>query len=511
MRKMPIRLTWPRPWVKIPGTIELGTVWSYLLIRLAVALPPVLLICAVLLPGCVGDSATPVPETPVPQVIHVAADGFNSNPGTTAEPLASLDRAMELMHGSPGGTILVAVGEYRAVGNQRWNITGGINIIGGCDRATWEPVAGAYSEIELPPRSIKALDIRIPTRISGLHFKATFPGDPTSNPVYLFGCSSGLVFADCILTAAAGESGRDGHDSNDHDPSGEVSDGQPGQPGACSGNVPGDGGEGGISGSKGGQGGSGGLPGQPGAEGENGHYFGAEGGQGGMPGQDGQQGVDGQQGENGSCGSIPEGIGYFEGTSYLPFSSSDGSRGNMGQSGGGGGGGGGSSTGTGGGGGGGGSGGLSGFPGMAGEGGGHSIALICVNSRAVFTGCRFTAGNGGPGGRGGRGGRGSDGGNGGPGGEGCPGETGSGGRGGDGGNGGSGGGGAGGNGGYSIAVFLSGNTAVTISQDCIFQTGEPGTGGAGGLVGDGPQQAPSGLPGLAMDILDETRKEKGKP
>ena len=134
--------------------------------------------------------------------------------------------------------------------------------------------------------------------------------------------------------------------------------------------------------------------------------------------------------------------------------------------------------------------------------------MICISSTATFHNCYFTAADGGAGGQAGDGGTAIPGGLGSPGGTACPGEVGAGGDGGDGGSGGFGGGGGGGNGGSSIAVYLLGNAAPVLDQDCTFQTGSLGTEGQGGLAGDGLTQASAGFPGTVTDVLNQVSIKK---
>jgi hypothetical protein len=469
------------------------------------ALIPVL--CLILfLAGCTGESDTVRPG-PALETIHVAAGSSTANPGTAEAPVPTLDQAMALTLAGPARTIKVATGTYHASGNVQWRLTGGVDIIGGCDRDTWQPQPGQYSLIELGSNPIRGLGITVPTHIRGLHLLAAVSPAGTSNPLYLNGCGEALVFEDCRFQAAAGRDSQPGYDGSDGSAPAFEGEGRPGQDAVCAQEGSAAGGMGGQQGCNGGDGGAGGGPGQAGSVGAPGECYGEEatpGGSGGAPGQDGQDGHNGLDGLDGINGEATAGLGSLVGSLFLPPAAGTGTYGQNGRPGGGGGGGGGpvGTEGCGAGGGGGGSGGYAGHAGSGGRGGGHSIALISVAGEAVFRNCRFVAGDGGRGGQGGDGGLGQPGSPGGPGGTACSAGVGRGGRGGDGGHGGFGGAGAGGNGGSSLAVLLVGVGSPAFGADCTFATGQPGQPGQGGLSGDLITLAPDGYPGIAAPIQE---------
>ncbi len=455
------------------------------------------------LAGCAGDPQVPIPLGQS-TIVHVAPSGLNTNPGTADAPVPSLDRAQELIQAGRKASIKMAIGNYSWQWTQDWNIRAGVDIIGGCDPLTWEPVPDSLSTITLAYRTIVASAIKTPTRLRGLKFQQLVPDSPGQVVLYVFGGSSDLVFEDCVFQVPDAENGDDGRDGEDGDPVTPDVD-MEGQPGQCPGDEPGWGAGWDPEFPYTASGGNGGAPGEPGLDGF--AYLPGSGGSGGAPGQDGQPGEDGQDGQHGRPGAPPEQIGQLSAFSLVNLDSENGTYGDNGRTGGGGGGGGGGTDSSGGGGGMGGRGGHCGNSGRGGEAGGHTVCVACVNSPAVFRNCLFKTGNGGQGGQGGRGGVGHDGLEGGMGGNGCPGESGSGGQGGHGGRGGDGGAGAGGAGGWCIGLLTTGAQQPQVDDDCRFETGQPGAGGAGGsmhggLEIDGISQAPNGPDGQAVDRMN---------
>ncbi|AUX30019.1 MULTISPECIES: PGRS family protein [Sorangium] len=216
---------------------------------------------------------------------------------------------------------------------------------------------------------------------------------------------------------------------------------------------------------------------------------------------------------SGSPGADATGIGEISLNGYAGVSGGDGGRGAPGQGGGGGGGERGVSTATdirycpgsrpgeeqrraGAAGGSGGAGGCGGAGGRGGLPGGSSIALISLDAALSFEGVTLKAGNGGDGGRGGPGQPGGPGGQGGTGGRvpdgaagllpACDGGT--------GGTGGTGGKGGGGQGGHSLGIAFRGAPPPT--DGATIELGDPGTGGQGSDAGH------SGAPGMASNTLE---------
>lgn len=431
--------------------------------------------------------------------LHVSRYGRLGGTGEADDPINSLAvAAVEAVAGGYRGLKIDAETHYADL-----SLAGAFDIIGGCDRATWEPQPGVRTTIVLRDEALRGSDIRVPTLIRGLTVMAADGNGnpPTSAALHLEGCSADLRFEDCSFV------GGHGFDRNDSESIGiSVSDARDGEPGAdrtCLDTEPGPGGN---SSFFTGYGGAGGAPGAAGQDGYAVCYADSgpcpdDGSLGGAPGSDGNDGNHGRNGAPGANGTVPDGLGYFLEGSFLPFDSEDGEIGERGDIGGGGGGGGGSPTAAGGGGGGGGTGGRNGGFGEGGRAGGHSFGAVIRHSAAVFRGCTFTGGIGGDGGDGGDGLPGLPGGIGGAGGSGCPG-AGVGGRGGDGGRCGDGGGGGGGNGGVSYGILLEGSVRPDLGPACVVTGGDPGTAGQGGLHGDGSYRADDGNPGHSGPVLD---------
>ncbi len=456
--------------------------------------------------GCGSDDPTPL----VPQqdrYLHVSTAGSSSNDGTADSPLLMPNAAFRqaFLEGYRG--VRLAAGQYVTYyPNLSLRLYGGVDVIGGCDPETWQPMPGQYSRLTTVNWPMRGLGIQTPTLVQGLDIHG--PSTQylsSSTALYLEGCGPELQFEYCRFTSREGrnlnQSGGNGL------PADEAIGPQAGGLGSCNEEVIASGGWYGFDGCPGGQGGAGGLPGQIGQDGLQGcGYYGSEvaaGGEPGLDGTSGRDGVDGRDGEDGQDGAnagLTLGLGLMREYILLPFSESWGHSGGSGQGGGGGAGGGGSEIGTGNGGGGGGTGGGRGNPGQGGRNGGHSVAVICANSSSVFRHCLFTAARGGNGSNGGNGAAGVSGTPGAPGGDACPGEVGRGGHGGAGGNGGSGGAGAGGHGGVSYGMLVLGSVHPLTDKACVFVAAAPSTSGLGGLHGNGLSHAPDGIPGEAVGL-----------
>jgi len=461
--------------------------------------------------GCgTDDSALEVPVHD--RYLHVAQDGWAESDGSTTTPLYYVNGALRKAFQEGYRGVKIAAGEYTAyLANADLRFYGGIDIIGGCDRQSWEPVAGQYTKIYALTEPLKAMGIQVPTLVQGLEVVGTQPEafNPTSCAVYLDGCGPELRFEQCRFVS------RDAYNRDDPPQDGREPDTghapQPGGQGACDAAQDVPGGPGGISSCRGGDGGRGGLPNEAGADGgPNCQFQNDYGGTGGGGGQDGQDGTDGADGVDGPNGVAIPGLGRLVFGTILPDHQDRGGTGGYGEGGGGGGGGGGSARGTGNGGGGGGGGGQgANWEPSGGQGGGHAIGVICANSAAVFRQCTFIGGTGGSGSPGGSGTPGALGLPGAPGGDACPGEVGRGGHGGHGGNGGAGGGAAGGNGGASFGLLVFGPLLPDLGEDCVFTAGAPSQPGAGGRHGNGLSQAPNGFVGESVGLKIIAPNESG--
>jgi hypothetical protein len=452
--------------------------------------------------GCV-DEADPIGVTSRrDQWLHVATDGSSFNDGSPdaphLDPALAIARAWE--YGYRG--VRIAVGEYSGLySSVGLRFAGGVDVVGGCDATTWEPVPGATSTLHVHGRAARATGITIATAISGLTIVSVEPGASPrgSAPALLIeGCGPGLVFTSCHFRAG---NGADWADPAQDGYAYETGAGaESGQDGSCGGDIAA-GGFAGLDGVCGSDGGSGGAPGSPGQGTWSACDNPGSGVAGGAPDQNGMDGVDGADGADGQPGAPAPLFGVLGADG---FRRQEGDRGGAGQSGGGGSGGGGGGgaavgTGSGGGGGGGGVGGRGSDGGHGGRGGGHSIAAITSQSDCRFRDCRFEAGDGGRGQDAGRGQPGPPGAAGSPGGIGCGG-AGDGGRGGDGGPGGDGSGGVGGNGGHSIGLLAIGTLLPDTDAACVIVAGTAGQPGQGGLGGDGVTRAPDGVAGVAAGL-----------
>ncbi len=461
--------------------------------------------------GC-GSDDPPLTSPTGDRYLYVANDGSIFYDGSRETPFFYPNSAIRKAYLEGYRGVKIATGIYPAVLNQEdLRVYGGLDIIGGCDRETWEPVAGQYSRISTHIFPMQGLGIRIPTLVQGVEILGVRALDfqPTSVAMYLDGCGPELRFHRCRFVAQAGyDYNLPGPDAREPEP---VTPPYIGGMGSCNDTILASGGAPGRQGGRGGQGGDGGLPGQAGRNGWPPFIFiiDPEIVAGGEVGQDGQDGWDGADGPDGTNALAAPGLGRLVLGTIIPSIPADGPKGEKGSGGAGGGGGGGSATGTGNGGGGGGTGGYGASGGYGGHGGGHSIGLISVNSNATFEQCEFIGGQGGKGTSGGNGALGAAGCPGAAGGDACPGEVGRGGRGGAGGHGGTSGGGAGGNGGASFGLLLLGERRPELDGTCVFTAGLPGQPGSGGLHGDGQSRAGGGLVGEASGLKIITTKDGG--
>jgi len=440
-------------------------------------------------------------DPPLPTAAHVAPDGLDSNPGTRNSPVLTIGRGMVVAATLASDSVYVAQGTYIEV----VNLHDTIEIVGGCDRATWQPQVGVYSILTGGPSPMAAGLIDFPLQVTVANFEViatsgTVPGEP-SIAVAAVNCTGALRFLNCKFTAGNGFQGTAGSaGANAID----AEDGRNGFSGDCNLTNTNPGGPGGLGAYPGGAGGHGGnqfANGQNGGQGSGGtgplFTPGANGGATGDPGGDGFSASGAGGGVNGSGGlASPTAGGGFP---YWPATFGDAGAFGGGGSGGGGGGGGGGfqftllGDGVGNSGGGGGGGGFGGQGGGGGQGGSASIGFLSINSVPTLFDCVITTGQGGDGGAGGDGGFGGNGGGGGIGANWCIGQIGRGGNGGGGGSGGQGGGGAGGWGGPSVGIWSEEGSGPFLSGTTVYNIGNGGSGGPGGNPGG--QTAPNGESG----------------
>ena len=482
-----------------------------------------------------GNSTTTLESTfEVRDAIFVAPWGDDADPGTAAEPKATVQGGADAAASSPSADhVALGMGTYSE--GDGVELTSTVVVLGGFDAGNgWSRpgTAGASGQADEAATTIEGVPQA--ATVSGavwvtfdaVSIKGRNTGLGAGSSVYgiraLSGATVSLVNSN--VTAAAAVDGVDGVDGADG------ASGTNGAGGAmgyepCSGTNPGGAaGTGGTgSGRNGGAGGS--SPcGANGNGGGTGTVSGSGGGGGGFGGSksgsvtcgNGDPGGGGGGGGAGSAGSSGAGGASVLGTAaaYSAGNGTSGTAGNHGHGGGGGGGGGGSDANIfggavcagydfGGSGGGGGGGGARGNGGTAGTGGGGSFAIYAVDASVTLD--ADSAATSADGGDGGRGGVGGDAGSGGAGGQGgcvgtgsdpCEGngdtppiafdadpDGGPGGGGGGGGGAGGGGGGGGGAAGPSIAIYHAGTGSVT--ADGTLNRGSAGVAGIGGAGGVG--------------------------
>ena len=434
----------------------------------------------------------------VSNAIFVAKTGSDSNPGTMAAPMATINGALAKAYVQGKKHVYVSTGEY--VG--RVTLQNGISIYGGYSAADgWKRSASYVVTIRATAiannrmSAVEGSNITSATILDRLTIRSD---NVTSAGVSNYGlhCSNcgGLWLKNSSVESGHAGPGTDGPSGSNGASGGRGGDGTEGHEDR---NVSAPGGLGGTSscGRTGGNGGAGGYKSASGGTGGQG-AGGTPGGLGGQgnkdPGGDGGRGSDGAAGSPGANGAGGNG-GSVSAGFWVGSNGTAGTTGTHGNGGGGGGGGGGQNctlfciAGTGNGGGGGGAGGCAGTGGGGGTAGGGSFGVFLVNSSgATLSNNTIKSGNGGNGGRGGTGGSGGAGGAGGAGATRKPSEVGRGGNGGNGGNGGRGGHGGGGAGGPSFAVYRY-NTTVNLAGNVL----QHGNGGAGGSSSGYP-----GAPGV---------------
>jgi hypothetical protein len=429
----------------------------------------------------------------------VRPDGDDANPGTRAQPFASVQAAINAAHGAGrGGDVYVAAGTYAGSVELR----PGVSVYGGFDPVSWlRDIAAHRPTIQGGPRAV-AGQMSSGLTLEGLRIVAAdATGQGGSSIALHLNSSSNVRVRDNVLEAGAGMAGQNG--SNGAAGINGTDGSRGSNHGLC---IPTNyGGAGGGQYVAGGRGGNGGLFGGMDGESGSGPVAGS-GGAGGSTSNDGTRGSHayprGLQGGQGLAGLA---FGFISSSGYSVASGGNGLVGGNGSGGGGGGGGGGNSVECGAGGGGGGGGGQGGHPGTRGLGGGGSFGIILSGTTsAEIVGNSITTGVGGAGGRGGTGGWGGDGGYWGAGGDGacnwlgvC---KGAGGGGGVGTSGGMGGHGGGGGGGPSIGIAEAANASATLTGNTI-TIGEAGAGGARVVSSPGWSSGNPGMNGTAAAHL----------
>ncbi|WP_394847443.1 hypothetical protein LZC95_08255 [Pendulispora brunnea] len=436
-------------------------------------------------PGCdlsvdPGQSTPCIDDKVAIFVAPSSANGNDSNPGTRAQPVATLTRALEKAAASKP-RVYVCKGDY----TDNVNVTASRGIFGGFSCTDWSVNAAANPVTVAPsagvPLTVHANDVTI----ADIAFNAP-PGSAattTSSIAAIVENALRVVLARLRLIAGDAANGADGQAAaapparalKGNDASGaNGGPAQPVSPQPCAN------GSGTTQGGGGGNEGADGGAGQPFGVYDAGPNNTGAGGKGGSSCDKGANGADGPAGSIGQGGSP---IGSIQKGTWAPQDGKPGGVGLVGQ-GGGGGGGGGASTSSGGGGGG--AGGCGGNAGNPGQGGGGSIALLSIRSDVTIISGTLTGKRAGDGGKGAAGQTGQPGGGAGasPTGLAC-----AGGIGGAGGNGGAGGGGAGG---VSAGILFSGTQPKTQDGPIITAAAAGGAAGAGAIAGTN-----DGVPGQA--------------
>ena len=451
----------------------------------------------------------------VSDTLYVATTGSDSNPGSQAAPLKSIQAAVNKTSSFFGVlNITVAAGSYTE-GGSGLSLASGSGIPNGIQISG----AGAGSTIIRDAPSVVIVNGVTGVGFSDLSLDGLAPGGSGSSAYGLREINGATVTLTHVdITGANGSAGATLGGNGASGPAGNDGGNATNGVSSCSGPTnPGAGGTGVEAGGVGGHGGCGQADGGDGTDGN--RIIGGTGGTGGSGGAQGASvftgsssgslGSDGTDGGNGTPGS--GGAGGSGGTAGLTWLSNGGQAGTTGTPGVGGGGGGGGGGGcffafsacsisySGGGGGGGGGAGGPGGHGAGSTGGGGSFGIYLVNSTVTVVDSSVTAGNGGAGGNGSKGAAGGAGGAGGSGG--FPSSLGApGGNGGTGGSGGSGGGGGGGAGGPSVAIYRSGSSTYGDGGGNTLAHGLGGTGGVGGTGGSVGNGGVSGTTGAVANV-----------
>jgi hypothetical protein len=349
------------------------------------------------------------------KAVFVAVNGDDANAGSRAEPMKSIQAAIEKARAT-AADVYIAEGEYA----ESLTLADGVSLYGGF-AAAWVRDPAVVTKVASPaPKAIGGVNVG-GLVIDGLTIvSADAAKAGQSSYGILLASSSAVTISNNDISAGNGANGGDGKDGKSGAEGKAGSNGGNGCTIAC---APSGGAPGGAPGFPGGLGGNGSdarAAGSPGIDGF-GPAAGGHGG-GGRVGAAGSNGSDGGQGTAGSTGTDGTGLGTVTLSGYLAVDGKAGTSGLDG-SGGGGGGGGGSNCGglfclaRGNGGGGGGAGGSFGQGAAGGRGGGGSFGIFLSKSPTVVAeNNTFHLGKAGLGGKGGTGGKGGAGGAGGQGG-----------------------------------------------------------------------------------------------
>lgn len=435
--------------------------------------------------------------------VFVSPSGNDGSPGTCAQPLLTIQAAIDLA-ASLGRNVAVTAGTYNEPSTIA--LADGVSVLGGfAPDCTW-PGTPLPQIFVANSTAVSANGLTTPTTLDLVSIQGA--GNPviggSAYGVVAVG-SPGLRIQRSTIIAGRGGDGANGANGAVGADGGIGGAGNSGCEdsggfcGACNRPAGGSGGTSSVgrAGGVGGQPGHGDLAGASGGTGVVGTPGGAGGfGGGGGHGQPGTAGAAGVPGTDGAGGAD---FGSTSGTLYSPAGGTDGGAGTHGNGGGGGGGGGGGNDACdsyGSSGGGGGAGGGAGGPGIRGTGAGGSFSAYLMDSDVTIASSTLQTAGGGTGGSGGSGGPRGLGGSAGPGGPyGGGGEQDDGGNGAEGGAGGAGGGGGhggGGGGGPSVGVVIVGSSSPTLTSN----TFSLGPGGAGGTSAGSP-----GSPGLQAQTL----------
>ena len=405
-------------------------------------------------PACIDESIA----------LFVAPTGKDTNAGTKAAPLLTIDAALAKAD-AQHDRVYVCEGTYSE--NVEVSATATASLFGGFACADWSDT-GRVVKISpsKPGYAISILGVASPIKIGDVELDAPNAQGPGDSSIAAFvSNSAGVTFANVVVNAGTAMKGADGTLIEYVYPASNGGNSNSGMTGgaavtitcpvtSCT-----------TVGGKGGDNGNGGNPGTPqidGGTGGAGGIFAACG--------SGGTGSDGDPSPAGSNGDGAKNVGAIDGSGWKPAAGTQGTSGGCGQ---GGGGGTGESNSGGGSGGAGGCGGASGAPG---NGGGGSIGVLIFSSTVAITKSTITTSAAGNGGAGVAGQPGQGGGSHGTRSGAC--------NGGAGGSGGAGGASGGGAGGVSIGVFYNNSKPPTIDADTKFNgPTSGGTKGAGGAPG----------------------------
>ena len=407
-------------------------------------------------PACIDESIA----------LFVAPSGKDTNAGTKAAPLLTIDAALAKAD-AQHDRVYACEGTYSE--NVEVSATATASVFGGFSCADWSDT-GRLVKISpsKPGYAISILGVAAPITIGDLELDAPNAQKPGDSSIAAFVGSSpgGVTFLNVAVNAGTGANGADGtlienmYPTNNAGNSGSGGTGGDAVTVTCASCT-----------TVGGKGGSSGLSGDPGTPRVDGGTGGSGGTLAASCGSAGAVGGDGDPGLAGSNGAGAATAGTIRENGWQPNAGGNGESGGCGQGGGGG-------AGIGGGGGGGGAGGCGGASGAPGNGGGGSIGVLIFSSPVTISKSVITTSAGGNGGAGvaGQPGQTPGGAHGNGAGSAC--------QGGNGGAGGAGGASGGGAGGVSIGVFYKSSKAPVVDADTKFNgPTSGGTKGAGGAPG----------------------------